>query len=54
MKRPPKTWFRRCIRQVTKKGGAIDPEKVCGKVWSRKTDKEKRRTVKREEKRKKR
>jgi len=53
MKRPPKKWFRRCVRQVKEKGGAIDPKKVCGNVWSRKSEKEKRKTVRKEEKRKK-
>lgn len=51
--RPPKSWFRRCKKQVEEKGGAIDSDKVCGKVWSRKSDKEKRRTIRKEEKRKK-
>jgi len=50
MKRPPKKWFRRCVRQVKAEGEAIDPKKICGAVWARKTAKEKKRTVKREEK----
>ena len=50
MKRPPKTWFNRCVRQVKAKGEVIDPKAVCGKVWAHKSTKEKRKTIRKEEK----
>jgi hypothetical protein len=31
--RPPKKWFRDCVRGVRSRGGARDAEAVCGAVW---------------------
>lgn len=53
-KRPPKKWFKDCIKGVKESGGAYDPQAVCGSLWHQKmTDKE-RREVTREYERKKR
>src|SRR5262249_10523793 len=41
-KRPPKAWWTSCVNGVRSHGGAIDPARVCGAVWSRKSDREKR------------
>lgn len=37
-KRPPKSWWRRCVRKVREaaRGMVIDGESVCGALWSRK------------------
>jgi hypothetical protein len=40
--RPPKIWWRGCVSSVDSRGGAIDPRRVCGAVWSRKSTAEKR------------
>lgn len=32
-KRPPKRWWKSCVRGVEKSGMAYDPESVCGSVW---------------------
>jgi len=42
-RRPPKAWFRRCVRGVERSGGAYDPQAVCGAQWQRKSEAEKRR-----------
>lgn len=47
--RPPKKWFRDCEKGVAKGGGARDPARVCGAVWSRKTSTEKKRAARKEE-----
>lgn len=31
--RPPKSWWRRCIRGVTDSSTAVVPESVCGGNW---------------------
>ncbi len=41
-RRPPKAWWRGCVKRVDAHGGAIDPRRVCGAVWSRKSGAEKR------------
>ena len=41
-KRPPKSWWRSCVDGVETHEGAIDPKRVCGAVWSRKSVGEKR------------
>lgn len=52
-KRPPKKWFRSCVRGVKKSGSAYDPESVCGSVWYHKLDiKQKKEIIRRSEKRK--
>lgn len=40
-RRPPKPWFDRCTSSVESRGGAADPNAVCGAVWSRKPSLEK-------------
>jgi hypothetical protein len=40
-RRPPKRWFDRCTSSVESRGGAADPNAVCGAVWSRKPQSEK-------------
>jgi hypothetical protein len=47
--RPPKSWFDRCVSEVQAHGGAVDPAKVCGAVWARKSASEKRAIVALEE-----
>lgn len=32
-KRPPKKWFKSCVRGVEKSGVAYDPQAVCGDLW---------------------
>jgi orotate phosphoribosyltransferase len=47
--RPPKAWWDRCMADVRARGGAIDPARVCGAVWSKKSAAEKRAIVALEE-----
>ena len=47
--RPPREWFKRCFEDVAAKGTARIPGAVCGQAWARKTDAQKRRTVREEE-----
>lgn len=47
--RPTKKWWKDCTRGVSRSGGAVDPKKVCGSVWSKKPIAEKRRITKRDE-----
>lgn len=32
-KRPPSSWWDRCVQGVTKSGGIDSPERVCGSLW---------------------
>ncbi len=41
-KRPPKAWWRGCVGSVRSHGAAVDPRRVCGAVWSRKSIAEKK------------
>jgi hypothetical protein len=41
-KRPPKSWWSSCVKGVRSHGGAIDPRRVCGAAWSRKSRSEKK------------
>jgi hypothetical protein len=48
-RRPPKQWFRDCVRGVKQSGSAADPQSVCGALWYKKMSKAQRRaTLKRE------
>lgn len=47
--RPPKAWWKRCMTDVKSHGGAVDPARVCGAVWARKSPAEKRAIVALEE-----
>lgn len=40
--RPPKKWWNRCVAGVSSHGGAIDPRRVCGSVWAKKSPAEQR------------
>ena len=53
MKRPPKKWFKSCVRGVEKSGSAYDPPSVCGDLWHNKMGIEQKREIIREERRKK-
>lgn len=46
-KRPPKKWFRDCVREVSASGSAIDPQSVCGATWYRKMGPKQRKAAKR-------
>ncbi len=51
---PPKTWWHGCVHSVASHGGAVDPRRVCGAVWSHKSSAEKKGlTIMAERKRKK-
>jgi len=53
MKRPAKEWFKRCIKGVEEKGGAYNPNAVCGNLWHNiLSEKEKRRIIREERKEK--
>jgi hypothetical protein len=41
-RRPAKAWFRSCVSAVERHGGAIDPRRVCGAQWKKKSSAEKR------------
>jgi hypothetical protein len=41
-RRPPETWWRGGVSRVESHGRAVDPRRVCGAVWSRKSTAEKR------------
>lgn len=43
--RPPKKWWRNCVRGVTESGSAADPESVCGSVWYHKMSAAERRAA---------
>jgi len=47
-RRPTKKWWGRCVAGVTESGGAAEPARVCGAVWSRKPMSE-RKAIAREE-----
>jgi hypothetical protein len=47
--RPPHDWFRRCVAEVSAAGIAAAPASVCGATWQRKSEGEKRATVRMEE-----
>lgn len=40
--RPPREWFNGCVASVTQHGGARNPRAVCGAMWAKKSDAEKR------------
>ncbi len=46
--RPPREWFQRCTESVAAHGTAVDPAAVCGAVWTRKTEPERRALVRME------
>lgn len=49
-KKPPKRWWYSCVEGVKKGEYADDPEAVCGNEWyHNKTNKERKKIVKREE-----
>lgn len=53
-KRPPKRWWKSCIRGVEKSGAAYDPQGVCGDLWYHKmTTEQKMKAVKESERKKK-
>lgn len=41
-KRPPKSWWKRCVRRVKQAGNAVSPERVCGAAWRDKSPAKKR------------
>ena len=43
VKRPPKRWFRSCVRKVRARGKARDPAAVCGAQWYHKMSKKAKR-----------
>jgi hypothetical protein len=47
--RPPADWFARCVADVAASGHAVEPRAVCGATWARKTEREKRETIRTEE-----
>lgn len=47
--RPPRDWFRRCEEAIEARGVAVDPGAVCGAVWARKDDRERRAITRMEE-----
>jgi hypothetical protein len=47
--RPPREWFARCTTDVADKGSAVDPAAVCGAVWARKDEHDKRAIARTEE-----
>lgn len=51
VKRPPKKWFRSCVRGVEKSGTAYDPESVCGSLWHHKLSIGEKRKIVRESER---
>lgn len=49
-KRPPKRWWKRCVRGVEKSGAAYDPQSVCGDLWHHKlTSVQKKKAVRKSE-----
>lgn len=44
-RRPPKKWWRDCVRGVEESGSAVDPESVCGALWYRKMSESQRRAA---------
>jgi sRNA-binding protein len=40
--RPPREWFQRCVEGVAASGSGVDPGAVCGAVWARKDEHERR------------
>jgi hypothetical protein len=46
--RPPREWFKRCFADVSATKAAI-PGAVCGATWQRKSDAQKRATIRAEE-----
>jgi hypothetical protein len=47
--RPPREWFQRCETEVEASGSAVDPAAVCGAVWARKGEQERRAITRMEE-----
>ena len=50
-KRPPKRWWKSCVRKVEKSKYADDPEAVCGSVWYHKMSAAQKRKAVRESER---
>lgn len=53
-KRPPKSWWKSCIKGVEKSGYADNPGAVCGSLWHHKLSEYQKRKIVKEEERKKR
>lgn len=47
-RRPPRGWFRRCVKGVEKSGEVSNPNAVCGSVWYHKLSAADRRRITRE------
>lgn len=48
-RRPTKKWWRECTSAVASSGSAVDPSRVCGATWARKSASQKRATIARTE-----
>jgi hypothetical protein len=44
-KKPPKQWWNKCIKGVSKSGKAYDPESICGDIWYHKKSKKEKITI---------
>lgn len=51
VKRPPKKWFKSCIKGVEESGYAEDPGAVCGDLWHHKMSTAQKRMAVRESER---
>ena len=44
-RRPPKSWWDRCVAAVARGGKVIDPAKICGATWYKRMSEEARAAV---------